>query len=207
MFSRSALVVLLFVVLYLIYNHRVNVDSGGWSWQLVPAEDTPAAAHLMSGVNRDVLRVLAHVKRVYHLDETAAEVARCTSHPTGRGVELARRLLRGYNPETIRENRPGGLDTSYTVNKGDSMHVCMRNGSSLVDHNTLLFVVLHECAHIANEGWGHEQDFWVVFKWLLGHAVASGVYKPVDYGEHPVVYCGLTVDYQPLYNQGLPLVA
>lgn len=84
------------------------------------------------------------------------------------------------------------------------MHLCLRNKnqtSVLVPENDMLFVLLHESAHIANyNDTGHSPRFWEVFKFILHEATMSGVYVPTDYHRKPIDYCGLYVDYQPLYD-------
>jgi hypothetical protein len=96
--------------------------------------------------------------------------------------------------------------TSYTENKGDQLVLCLRektprNGEyQLHDHNTMMFVVCHEITHIMNDQWGHEREFWELFKVVLENAIEAGVYRPVDYRNHPINYCGLVLNYSPLYN-------
>ena len=106
------------------------------------------------------------------------------------------------------ENKPGHNGTSYTVNKGRAMYICLRNKfdhNKLVDPEMLFFVMLHEASHIANyNGWGHDQRFWMVFKFILQNAVESGLYHPVDYSKYPQDYCGLHVDWNPLLDKTLP---
>jgi len=74
----------------------------------------------------------------------------------------------------------------------------------LEDIETVFFVMLHECAHIANyNGWGHDTRFWTVFKFIIHEAVLAGVYTPIDYAKHPKEYCGISVYYQPLFDDAL----
>jgi hypothetical protein len=64
--------------------------------------------------------------------------------------------------------------------------------------------MLHEAAHIANyNGWGHDTQYWEVFKFVLKNAREAGLYFQRDYAKHPENYCGLDVDYNPLLDRGL----
>jgi hypothetical protein len=48
-----------------------------------------------------------------------------------------------------------------------------------------------------------ESGFWPLFKFMLVNAVDCGIYTPIDYAAHPVVYCGLKLSYNPYYDSRL----
>ena len=71
-------------------------------------------------------------------------------------------LLKRYSPHMIGENiLPFG--TSYTINKGSYIGLCLENK----DINTLFFVLLHELAHVGTKSVGHTQEFLEFFRFLL----------------------------------------
>jgi hypothetical protein len=80
------------------------------------------------------------------------------------------------DPERFIEATPDSDHTSSTVNKGESINMCLRQregpNESLVDENVMMFVALHEFAHICTESVGHDADFWNNFGWLLKEAEA-----------------------------------
>lgn len=121
-------------------------------------------------------------------------------------VKVATRLRELYNSETILENIKKD-ETSYTVNKGEKMFLCVRDkydGNILDDFNTLKFVLIHELAHIATEDFEpHSTEFWQVFKFMLKEAVKANMYTPVDYSKKPVKYCGMDVTNSPLFNSAI----
>ena len=86
--------------------------------------------------------------------------------------------------------------TSYTVNKGDVIVMCLRSSvlDKIHDNNTLSYVAIHECAHILSTGIGHGDEFVKNFKFLLGISKKIGIYKPTDYTKKPQEYCGMTID-------------
>jgi len=67
------------------------------------------------------------------------------------------------DPARFIEATPDSEHTSSTVNKGESIHMCLRqregNDESLVDENVMMFVALHEFAHVYTESVGHEPEF------------------------------------------------
>jgi hypothetical protein len=114
-----------------------------------------------------------------------------------------KRLLEGFNPKKINETLPTSELTAYSENKGEKLAFCLnksKNGSKLIDLNTLTFVALHELTHIATESVGHNQDFWQNFKWILENSKTAGIYSPIDYKKYPEEYCGMTITDNPYYD-------
>jgi len=114
-----------------------------------------------------------------------------------------KRLVEGFNPKKISETLPTSELTAYSENKGEKIAFCLnqrKNGSKLIDINTLTFVALHELSHIATESIGHKQDFWQNFKWILQNAKEAGIYSPIDYKKYPQEYCGMDINDNPYYD-------
>lgn len=130
------------------------------------------------------------------------------SDPGSHGHLLATRLRTRYQADRLFENDPPDKDnTSYTEDKGEKIALCLREKvtgrNGLHDHSILEFVDLHELAHIASEGYGHDQEFWDNFRFILNEAKQAGVHRPVDYSRMPVNYCGLDVQYNPYYDSSM----
>jgi hypothetical protein len=102
------------------------------------------------------------------------------------------------------ESTPDAEFTSYSVNKGESVHFCLRqrddNHEKLVDIDIMTFVAIHEMAHMITKTVGHGADFWNNFGWLLQEAEQINIYKHRDFTAHPVNYCGMKITDQPSYN-------
>ena len=108
------------------------------------------------------------------------------------------------DPSRISESTPDAEHTSYSVNKGESVHLCLRqrqgNNESLVKENVMTFVALHEMSHMITPTVGHGPDFWNNFGWLLKIAEEQGIYKYEDFAAHPVSYCGVKITDSPKYD-------
>lgn len=105
-----------------------------------------------------------------------------------------------YDPDSLYENVEQ-YDTSFTVNKGESIHFCLSTRdkhSNVYDINLMLFVAIHELAHVGCESIGHTEEFNDFFKFLLEKAVNIGVYKYQDYSKNEEEYCGITINSTPL---------
>ena len=115
-------------------------------------------------------------------------------------------LSKNFDAEAHRlgEATPEDEFTSYSVNKGESVHFCLRqregSNESLVDENIVTFVAIHEMGHIITKTVGHGPDFWNNFAWLLEQAERIGIYKHQDFTAHPVAYCGMKITDQPKYD-------
>ena len=138
--------------------------------------DSEHAADLLATLNKDMQRLVAHVMAKYG-DNPAA-----------------RRLYANYDPDALSE---GGTEigyTSYSVNKGEKIVLCLRQrDNTLVDRNVLTYVAVHELGHLASESVGHTDEFWDTFRWLLREAMGLGMYTKVDFARRPVGYCGITI--------------
>jgi WLM domain len=113
------------------------------------------------------------------------------------------RFLSRFNPDVFVENDMKSDDTSYSENKGQKIVVCLRDKTNaptypLIDKNTIMFVILHEMAHLMTETIGHTQEFWANFKRILHDSVQVGIYTPVNYAQKPTPYCGMKITDSPL---------
>jgi hypothetical protein len=117
-----------------------------------------------------------------------------------------KQLVRNFRSDPTRfiESTPDEEHTSSTINKGESIRMCLRQreggDESLVNENILLFVAIHELAHVCTESVGHGPDFWNNFGWLLKEAEALGIYKYTNFSAHPVSYCGVYITDAPRYD-------
>ena len=114
-----------------------------------------------------------------------------------------KRLVKNFNPRKISETLPTSTYTAYSENKGEKIAFCTtttKQGNRLIDENTLMFVALHELAHIGTEKVGHTDEYWQNFKFLIEQAKEIGVYDPVDYANNPKKYCGMSITDNPYFD-------
>ena len=115
-----------------------------------------------------------------------------------------KRLKDGFHPQRIQETLPTSEYTAYSENKGEKIAFCLDKKKSgaggLIDQNTLMFVAIHELAHVASKSIGHTDEFWKNFKFLLEEAKKINIYTPVDYKNKPQQYCGMEITDNPYYD-------
>lgn len=87
-------------------------------------------------------------------------------------------------------------DTSYTVNKGEKIILCLadRENDNLYSYNLLMYVLIHELAHILNTTYGHDDNFKKTFRFILEKAIELNLYTYEDYKNNPVNYCDLILN-------------
>jgi hypothetical protein len=124
-------------------------------------------------------------------------------YPDKKQVQMISQNFRD-DPNRFLEATPDAAHTSYSVNKGEEIHLCLRQrggqSENLVDENVMMFVALHELSHVCTESVGHGPDFWNNFGWLLKEAEANGIYQYTDFQSHPVRYCGVSITDSPRYD-------
>jgi len=95
----------------------------------------------------------------------------------------------------IYENDPHSKLTSFSINKGEEIGFCLKSKKTGDIHklNLLMYVAIHEMAHIACPEIGHGDLFKKIFKFLTEIAIKIDIYKLEDYESNPVEYCGMVL--------------
>ena len=106
------------------------------------------------------------------------------------------RIYRRIDNIIFRESSAYSPYTSYTVNKGDEMVLCIRSKKTgqIHDYNILIYVAIHELAHVGCTEIGHTPLFFNINIYLLQKAIDLNIYKYIDYKIFPKTYCGMGVN-------------
>lgn len=106
-------------------------------------------------------------------------------------------LEKNFNNErtNIYENSPDSEYTSYSVNKGEEVVFCLKSKKSgdLHNINLLMYVAIHEMAHIGCHEIGHTDLFKKIFEFYTKQSIKLGLYSYEDYDNNPVEYCGMVL--------------
>jgi len=154
------------------------------------------------------------VRNLPDKQDAADRLARCRGkllrlirelHTSEPSRPFVKQLVENFDCDASRfsESAPDAAYTSYSVNKGEKVFMCLRqrnDSEELVDENIITFVALHEMSHIGTVDIGHTPTFWNNFGWLLKKAEALGIYQFTDFAAHPVEYCGMRITDQPTYD-------
>jgi hypothetical protein len=185
--STIIIVVLLLVVLLHYeskYSELTYITStvDGKQYMVRNREDKLEAANMLATIRNNLLKIVAYLRKNNYSDPKV------------------KRLVEKYKPEKISESLPNTNYTSYSVNKGEKIVFCIRSKKThkLANINTMMFVAIHELAHVMTVSIGHTDEFWDNMKYLLKKGIKIGVYKAVDYKNKPTPYCGTTITDSPL---------
>ena len=116
------------------------------------------------------------------------------------------RLQKRFNKNRIFEVSPNNKNnwTSYTIDKGEQMGLCLKDKNNIYhDINTLKFVFLHELGHVISNTYHHDLNFWTNFKFLLNIAYRNNLIELIDYDIYNTPYCGIVIDYNPYLDYSL----
>lgn len=127
-------------------------------------------------------------------------------HASNPEKPLVKQIMRNFDaaPSRFSESTPDASYTSYSVNKGEKVYMCLRQRNEreeLVDENIITFVALHEMSHIGTHEIGHTPLFWNNFAWILKRAEEMDIYEYTNFSAHPVEYCGIHITDQPTYDK------
>lgn len=165
--------------------------------------DRDIAASHIGAMNIFTIDLIKKLKEVY---STSSDTNTNEYH---KGQDIINILLERFDKKSLKENDSDDPDkTSYTTNKGKVIALCLREKQSgknkLHDLDLIKFVFLHELAHIVSVSYIHDAEFWVNFKFLLQFCSKYNLYNSIDYKKNNVVYCGLLVEYNPVYDDIIP---
>lgn len=148
--------------------------------------DKQDAANLLANIRASLDRLVSHLQKMYPDDPRTKQISA------------------NFRSDRISEGADNAKYTSYSINKGEKIVFCLRSrdqNKKLMDLNTMVFVALHELAHVASVDVGHTEKFWDNFRWMLEEAIQVGVYREQDFKTKPMPYCGIMITDSPL-NHG-----
>jgi len=177
----AILVIVLFLLVglavsarYSLKDDRVQVEAYDGRMYLVrDIEDKKRTADMMALLNAKVMSLLRHLRQ------------------QGDKPVMVSRLISRYDPQVLAEGRLHRELTSYTVNKGEQVILCMRSrdrADALFPENVLFSVLLHELAHVASLSEGHGDEFNENLLLLTSSAEKLGLLKR---GKVQLDYCGI----------------
>ena len=181
--------IIIFILIFIIYQYKYKKDNlvfekatfdNEYYW-VRNERDKSAGANMLALIKQRMLKLINYLSIN---KEQYPDYAKYI-------IDLVRRTKQIYIMETPNDEEY----TSYTVNKGEKIVFCIREKilSNIHDINTIMYVVLHEMAHVACPEYGHTPLFKKIFKFLLKEAEKIKIYTIINYNNNPVNYCGMTI--------------
>ena len=156
-------------------NVKSTIDQQDYCVQ--PSEYSQEAANTLATLKKATLKLIECTKRY--------------------DPEFADLVARKYVNVSLSEPYYSKETTSYTVSKKD-IYMCINTDPEAQDIpyelNTLMYVYLHELAHVISSSEGHTEEWSHLFRKLLDYSEQCGIYRRVSFKQNPVSYCGLVID-------------
>lgn len=184
------IIVLIIVIIILVYIRREYNDvvylKSDIDNQLYLVRDLPdkqIACNLLATIKRNMFKLSEH------LSQKRTEWKEYEKYI----IQLNSKIY----DAVLMESGENSVYTSYSVNKGEEIIFCLRSRSKetnkIHDLNLVMYVVLHEMAHVACPEYGHTELFKHIFAFLVTRAIELNLYSKIDFYKEPTEYCGLII--------------
>ena len=161
---------------YEVIDNLIVMDSDGMPGGITDTK----AAKILSMLDHDIQYLLTHLRAKYGNKDSRVNI-----------------LINNYTRDDLRENK----NNTYVVDKGDKIYLCLRNKGNILEYNLLMFVLLHELAHIITPEYTHTKLFWDNNVWIMAEAESLGIFKNVDYSKKSMYYCdNMYINVNPSIN-------
>jgi hypothetical protein len=180
-------IVLVTIIIYLIYSIKntglVHAEFDGQIYMVQEHKDKNKAVDLLIKL-KDDLEIVAQ-----------KSLERAKKENNKPFIDYISIITKKLNTVFIREVEKDSPYTSYSVNKGEELVFCLRNKETFefYDYNKILYVAVHEIAHIGCPEVGHTELFFKLNKYLLETSQQIGLYSYNDYNTIPEEYCGIQI--------------
>jgi len=180
-------VALLLLILVLVINKKKEVayvrsSLDGNIYLVRDLSDKEEAANMLAKLKKNVFKLSKHLENNKRNHE--------------KMLPYINQLSQRIKGVKISESTKDSMYTSYTVDKGEEIIFCLRskkNKDELHDINLVMYVCIHELAHVACPEYGHTLLFKKIFAFFCEESLKIGIYEKMKFYENPEEYCGLNI--------------
>jgi predicted metal-dependent hydrolase len=189
--NESVIIILLLisVIIYIRFSYndvvyvKSNIDDNYYLVRDLP--DKQRSADLLSNIKKKIFILVDHLVKNKNKKEYI------------KYKKYINQLEERIQNVVITETSKNSSYTSYSINKGEQIIFCLRSRTkeedSIHDINLLMYVVLHEIAHVACPEYGHGALFKRIFAFITLEAIKIKLYTKIDFNNKNEEYCGLTI--------------
>ena len=190
MFWLIIFIIIIFVIIYLIYNDLYKNDN------LVKIKSPVDNEYYWVRDKNNKIKAANTLANIKINIKTLVNYLQVNKNKFPENMSYIKDLVLRTKKINIMETPQDDQYTSYTINKGEKLVFCLRSKiiENIHDMNTLMYVVIHEMAHVGCPEYGHTPLFKKIFKFLLQQSIIIGIYIPIDYRINPQNYCGMTIN-------------
>ena len=179
--SSIILIILFIIIIKYIYKTGKYIKSqiDNKEYFVEDNEDKQLSADTLAQIRKNINLLVQQIK----------------NNPKPEYKEYINELDKKIKNIDISENT-SNIYTSYSINKQELVF-CLKSKVNHKIHNMnlLMYVVIHEVAHLMCPEYGHGQLFKEIFSYLLDNAQIVGIYTPIDFQNEPKEYCGMNINY------------
>lgn len=148
-------------------------------------KDKSDAANLLASLKINMMKLVDHLYQ--HKDSKDSKYS--------KNKKYIEQLKSRIENAVINESSEDSAYTSYSVNKGEQIVFCLRSkhDNKLHELNLLMYVAIHEMAHVGCPSYGHNDEFKHIFAFFTTIAIELGLYAKIDFHDDPIEYCGLVI--------------
>ena len=191
---RETILIIIFLsimcIFIIIHKNEVSYEEtySGEEYIVRNLNDSKDAAEKIDEMKRRLKKL------IYYIDDL------CKKNSKDSKLEFIKEynnsIIRKFDNIVFRESTDNSKFTSYSINKGEEIVFCLRSGKNgeLHDINELMYVAIHEIAHVGCPEIGHTPLFKNINIELLKHAINCNVYYYKDYNITPEEYCGVELN-------------
>lgn len=186
MYEEVIIIIVIITIIYLLaFNDgRVKVTaSDGTEYMVNPTspENLAKKAEMLAQCNSTAKKLIDEMNK--------------NNYPS---PEVAKRLYERCKNVKINECPDGSA--GYTINKGQIICVCCEKDNVINDFKDVMFVILHELAHVMSNEYGHGLEFQENFDYITKYAAKLDFWEVVDYSKNNKDICGVLVTSGPCDN-------
>jgi predicted metal-dependent hydrolase len=186
--SVFVILTLISIILFIRYTYKdvvyVKSDIDNAYYLVRDKKDKQTTANILAKIKKNMFTL------VKYLDKNKT---------TNECIEFKKYIIQlqnGLQNVVINESSENSVYTSYSVNKGEQLIFCLRSKTDkgkIHDMNLLMYVVLHEMAHVGCPEYGHGPLFKKIFSFLVKNAILINLYEKIDFNTTNREYCGLMI--------------
>lgn len=184
------LILTLFVLIFVLFKYEkyevkyVVSDIDGEKYLVRDLPDKQKSANTLAKIKANIFTLTRHLDRYKSTKYKDYE-------------SYISQLSRRIKGVIINESTEDSVYTSYSVNKGEQIVFCLRSKrhkNEFHNLNLIMYVVLHELAHVGCPEYGHTPLFKKIFAFFTTVAIDIGLYNKIDFQNNPTEYCGLEIN-------------
>lgn len=163
----------------------------GFTYRVAATDDPRGVAYKLHDVNAMAVEIISFIRRWIRAadDGRLSEEDRAVI-PIERLRVMYARLADRYDADSVYESRREGGDTSFVINQGEELHMCVEVAGRYERETVLVAVLAHELSHIASSGPDHDAEFWEDYDIMQRLVARMGYVDVRDVTSGGETHCG-----------------